>query len=47
MKIKFWLFLLLCLISITGVKAASFNLGASTKNVIVGSSVTIYVNCYI
>lgn len=45
MKIKFWLlFIVLCLISITSVKAASFSLGASTRNVIVGSNVTIYVN---
>ena len=45
MKIKFCLlFIVLCLISITSVKAASFSLGASTRNVIVGSNVTIYVN---
>ena len=45
MKFKFWLFFIaMCLIGSVSVKAASFNLGASTRNVIVGSNVTIYVN---
>lgn len=45
MKFKFWLFFIaMCLIGSVSIKAASFNLGASTRNVIVGSNVTIYVN---
>ena len=45
MKFRFWLFfIILCLISVVSVKAASFSLGASSRNVTVGSNVTIYIN---